>query len=59
MGLKATGIEMYEPYCEIAANRLRQEVFSFEEVRGRFIVFAAAKQGRVNHGMENHPQERC
>ncbi len=30
----AVGIEIEERYCEIAADRLRQEVFSFEEVRG-------------------------
>lgn len=29
MGLTATGIDMHEPYCEIAANRLSQEVFDF------------------------------
>ena len=29
MGLTAIGIEIYEPYAEIAANRLRQEVFDF------------------------------
>ena len=30
-GCKAIGIEIEEKYCEIAANRLRQEVFNFEE----------------------------
>ncbi len=29
MGLSAVGIELHEPYAEIAANRLRQEVFDF------------------------------
>ena len=29
-GLKATGIEINEKYCEIAANRLRQSVLNFE-----------------------------
>lgn len=29
MGLSCTGIEAEERYCEIAANRLRQEVFDF------------------------------
>jgi DNA modification methylase len=32
LGRKAIGIEIEEKYCEIAANRLAQEVFSFEEV---------------------------
>lgn len=37
MGLTGVGIEMYEPYCEIAAKRLRQECFDFapREERGR------------------------
>lgn len=30
MGLVATGIELEERYCEIAANRLRQSVLNFE-----------------------------
>lgn len=32
MGLQATGIEVCEEYCEIAAKRLRQEVFDFGTV---------------------------
>ena len=31
LGRKAFGIEIEESYCEMAANRLRQSVFEFEE----------------------------
>lgn len=31
LGLQADGIEIEERYCEIAAKRMSQEVFSFEE----------------------------
>lgn len=31
LGLKGIGIELEEKYCEIAANRLRQQAFNFQE----------------------------
>jgi DNA modification methylase len=31
MGLKCTLIEQHEPYCEVIARRLSQEVFQFDE----------------------------
>ncbi len=31
MGLTGIGIEQHEPYCEIAAKRLSQEVFNFDD----------------------------
>lgn len=35
MGLAAVGVEREEKYCEIAANRLRQEVLDFEALETR------------------------
>jgi site-specific DNA-methyltransferase (adenine-specific) len=31
LGRKAIGIEIEEKYCEIAANRLSQQMFNFNE----------------------------
>jgi site-specific DNA-methyltransferase (adenine-specific) len=31
LGRKAIGIEIEERYCEVAASRLQQEVFSFDD----------------------------
>jgi site-specific DNA-methyltransferase (adenine-specific) len=35
LGIPATGIDENERYCEVAANRLAQEVFQFAEADGR------------------------
>jgi DNA modification methylase len=43
MGLQATGIEIEERYCEIAAHRLSQEVFNFS-MREEDAEFARAPQ---------------
>jgi site-specific DNA-methyltransferase (adenine-specific) len=44
LGLQFTGIEIEERYCELAANRLSQEVFSFED-RQRSTEISPANAG--------------